>query len=414
MAEIARRTTTRGNRILFIVHRKEIVDQVVSTFSAQGVDMDLSKIGMVQTITRHVDKLQEPAVIFVDEAHHVLAKSYQRILEAFPNAVKLMFTATPIRLSGDGFTSIADDLIVGKPIDWLIEQGNLAPVAYYAPKQINTEMLKVKRNGEFSDDSIKKAIKPKIYGNAVNNYLRLANGKQAIAYTYNVDSAKQLADAFNKHGITAQEVDGKTPKVERDEIIQQYRDGKIQIVTNAELFTEGLDLPNVDCVIMLRPTQSLALFLQFSMRSMNPREGKTAVIIDHVGNVERFGLPTENRNWTLQGKKNKGKKTAGSETVPGVTICPKCFGTFYKQGDTCPYCGAELPKDDHKVEVDGKAELEKVDAEQLAQTRLMKKVKNKKPEELHSVAEIVAYQKIHKYKPGWVYFQLKKKGMIRK
>ncbi|WP_333603957.1 DEAD/DEAH box helicase, partial [Lactobacillus acetotolerans] len=264
MAEIARKTTQAGKRILFIVHRKEIVDQVIKTFKDQEVDMSLAQIGMVQTFTRHVEKLKSPAVLFVDEAHHVLAKSYRRILDAFPQAIKLLFTATPIRLNGNGFESVADDLINGKSIQWLIHHGNLAPVKYFAPKQIDTSVLKAKRTGEFTEESIERASKPKIYGNAVKHYLKLAKGLQAIAYTYNVSSAHQLADEFNRQGITAAAVDGSTPKEERKKIISDYRNGKIQIVTNNELFTEGLDLPNVDCVIMLRPTQSLALYLQFS------------------------------------------------------------------------------------------------------------------------------------------------------
>ncbi|TLQ29703.1 AAA family ATPase, partial [Lentilactobacillus parabuchneri] len=145
MAEIARRTTANGKRILFIVHRKEIVDQVITTFKGQQVNMKLSQIGMVQTFTRHVDKLATPDVIFVDEGHHALAKSYRRILSAFPKAYKLLFTATPYRMSGEGFDKIADDLIIGKPIDWLIEHHNLAPMEYYAPKQIDTALLKTKR-----------------------------------------------------------------------------------------------------------------------------------------------------------------------------------------------------------------------------------------------------------------------------
>ncbi|TLQ28263.1 AAA family ATPase, partial [Lentilactobacillus parabuchneri] len=145
MAEIARRTTANGKRILFIVHRKEIVDQVVATFKAQQVNMKLSQIGMVQTFTRHVDKLATPDVIFVDEGHHALAKSYRRILSAFPKAYKLLFTATPYRMNGESFDKIADDLIIGKPIDWLIEHHNLAPMEYYAPKQIDTALLKTKR-----------------------------------------------------------------------------------------------------------------------------------------------------------------------------------------------------------------------------------------------------------------------------
>ncbi len=415
MAEIAKRTTKNNQRVLFIVHRKEIVDQVKQTFVEQGVNMDLATIGMVQTLTRRVSKLPKPAVLLVDEAHHVLAKSYRRILDNFPNAIKLLFTATPIRMSGEGFEKVADDLIVGKSVHWLIDHGNLAPIDYYAPKQIDVEKLKIKRTGEFSEESIAKAVKPKIYGNAVKNYQQLANGKQAIAYAYNVASAEHLADAFNKVGISAKAVSGKTPKDERDQIIRDYRDGKIQIVTNAELFTEGLDLPNVDCVIMLRPTQSLSLYLQFGMRAMNPRKDKTAIIIDHVGNVERFGLPTDNRQWTLMGSA-KSIRTSRGETIKSVTVCSECFATFYRTSDVCPYCGAKLIQD-KEIEVDEDAKLEKVEkrkkrVEQLLDDKALMAVADKTPKELTSMAQLQAYAKLHKYKNGWVYFQAKSKGLI--
>ena len=129
-SEIARRATKKGNRVMFVVHRKEIVDQVIKTFRANEVDMALTQIGMVQTFTRRVDKLSEPTIIFVDEAHHVLARSYRRILETFPDALKLLFTATPVRLNGEGFEDVADDLIIGKPISWLIDNQFLAPAAH--------------------------------------------------------------------------------------------------------------------------------------------------------------------------------------------------------------------------------------------------------------------------------------------
>lgn len=415
MADIAKRTTDKGNRIMFVVHRKEIVDQVKATFEKQGVNMNLATIGMVQTLTRRVDKLPNPAVLFVDEAHHVLAKSYRRILDTFPNAIKLLFTATPIRMSGEGFEEVADDLIVGKSVQWLIDHGNLAPIDYYAPKQIDTEQLKTKRTGEFTEDSIAKAVKPKIYGNAVKHYQQLASGKQAIAYAYNVASAEHIANAFNQAGISARSVSGKTPKDERDQIIRDYRDGKITVVTNAELFTEGLDLPNVDCVIMLRPTQSLSLFLQFGMRAMNPREGKTAVIIDHVGNVERFGLPTDDRQWTLKGSE-KSTRTSKGETIKSVTVCAECFATFYRTNDVCPFCGAELITD-KEIEVVEEAELQKIEqrknrAKQLLEDNALMAVADKTPKELKSMAQLQAYAKLHNYKKGWVYFQAKAKGLI--
>lgn len=417
MADIARRATAKGNRVLFMVHRQEIVQQVVKTFRADGVDMNLAKIGMVQTITRHLDDLDPPQIIFVDEAHHALARTYQRVLEAFPKAYKLLFTATPYRLNGAGFTDIADDLITGKPVSWLINHRFLAPVDYYAPSQIDTSKLRTKRAGDYSVDSIKEAMKPKIYGNAVKHYLKLAAGKQAIAYTYNVDSAIRLAQAFNSQGITARAVAGSTPKEVRRKIIEDYRAGKIKIVTNAELFTEGLDLPNVDCVIMLRPTQSLSLYLQFAMRSMNPREGKTAIIIDHVGNVERFGLPTDDREWTLEGRE-KGKTSSSGATIKSVTVCQTCFASFYRTGGTCPYCGAALGEE-KKIEVVDDAELKKVTrsrlaiVKQLEQSAATQNIAGKRPSELKSFKEIQAYAKLKGYRPGWAYYYAKQRGFIK-
>ena len=417
MAEIARRATDKGNRILFFVHRKEIVDQVIRTFGTQGVNMSLAKIGMVQTITRHVDKLKPPSIIFVDEAHHALAKSYRRILDNFPNALKLLFTATPYRLNGQGFEDVADDLILGNSIKQLIEDGFLAPVDYYAPAQLDVSQLKTKRNGEFDEKSIEEAFKPKVYGNAVKTFKKLGGNKQAIAYTYNVASAERLAQELNDNHITAKSVSGNTPKDERDSIINDYRNGKIQVVTNAELFTEGLDLPNVDCVIMLRPTQSLSLFLQFSMRCMNPRKGKTAIIIDHVGNVNRFGLPTEPHNWTLEGSK-KGSKKGSSEAVKPVTVCPKCFSTFYRKGDTCPFCGAELTEE-KVLDVVEDAKLEKVKEERLRKAKLIMNdsltmnIADKRPKDLKSYEEIKAYARFRGYKNGWIFFYAKKRGFIK-
>ncbi|WP_429971181.1 DEAD/DEAH box helicase [Fructilactobacillus sp. Tb1] len=420
MAEIARRATAKGNRVLFIVHRKEIVDQAKITFKQQSVNMKLCTLGMVQTFTRRVDKLKPPDLIFIDEAHHVLGKTYLRIINAFPRALKLLFTATPIRLNGKGFTDVVTDLVPGKQVSWLIKHKMLAPVDYYAPKAINVARLKVKRNGEFDTKSIEQAIKPKIYGNAVKNYKKLAAGKQAIAYCYNVASAEKLAAEFNRKGIKAASVSGNTPKDKRKQIINDYRNGKIMIVTNAELFTEGLDLPNVDCVIQLRPTQSLSLFLQFSMRSMNPRKGKRAVIIDHVGNVERFGLPTDDRNWTIQDTKSiKGTNNASSTEIKPVTVCEQCFATFYRTNDKCPFCGADLKREE-TIEVDEDAKLEKVEAikrkeriDKILNDGLTNYVADKRPSELNNMEQLKAYAKLKGYKRGWIFYQAKQKGLIR-
>lgn len=127
-----------------------------------------------------------------------MARSYTRILDSFPDAIKLLFTATPIRLNGEGFEKIADDIVLGKSIPWLIENKFLAPVDYYAPVALDIEKLRTKRTGDYDEKSIEEAFKPKIYGKTVEQYLKLANGMQAIAYTYNVASAEKLAAQFAK------------------------------------------------------------------------------------------------------------------------------------------------------------------------------------------------------------------------
>lgn len=428
MSEIARRATDKGNRIMFVVHRKEIVEQVIATFKANGVDMSLAEIGMVQTLTRRIDKLQEPTIIFVDEAHHALAKSYTRLLDAFPNALKLLFTGTPWRMSGKGFEDVATDLVIGKSIKWLQEHGNIAEFDYYAPQDIDVSALKTKSTGDYDSESITGALKPKIYGNAVENYQKLANGTQAIAYTHNVESSHELAKAFNDKGISAEAVDGKTPPEVRKRIINDYRNGSVKVVVNAELFTEGLDLPNVDTVLMLRPTKSLSLYLQFSMRALNPREGKTAVLIDHVSNVSRFGLPNEDRDWTLESQNKKARKVEDAKRVieNPILTCDACFGTFYKKETTelkCPYCGAEITVKTITYETDESAKLQKVaqtaGERRLAMVRKMNEdslaeaVANKSVSELKSLREFQAYGKLNGYKPGWAYFQAKKRGLVK-
>lgn len=196
MAEIARRTTDKNNCVMFLIHRKEVLDQAVATFKNQGVNSNLLIAGMVQTLTRKIDKLPEPQLILVDEAHHVLAKSYQRILNKFPNAIVLLFTATPIRTGKRQLDEIADDIIVGQSISKLTKKGFLAPFDYYSIDDIDTQKLKKNSTGDYTNASMDEAVSRKIYGHIVSNYQRLAKNKQAVVYTYSVESAKRIADAL--------------------------------------------------------------------------------------------------------------------------------------------------------------------------------------------------------------------------
>lgn len=332
MAEIARRTTDKGNRVCFIIHRKEVLEQAKATFQEQGVDPNLLEADMVQSLTRHVDAMHPPEVILIDEAHHALAKSYRRILEAFPQAYVLLFTATPVRTGRNQLDQIADDIIVGKSIKELTEQGFLAPFKYYAAKDKDVDDQKLRRSstGDYVTASIEEAVSHKIYSHTVDEYLTKAGGKQAVVYTYSVEAANYLAREFNARGITAEAIDATTPAQVRDTAVRKFRDQQLKVLVNVNLFTEGIDLPNVDCVIMVRPTMSLALYMQFSMRCLNPRPGKIAVIIDQVGNWERFGLPNADRDWKVLAKSKASHAKSLKRGGVQVIQCPDCFGVVEK------------------------------------------------------------------------------------
>lgn len=422
MAEIARRTTKNNNRVMFLIHRKEVLDQAVKTFGVQGVNPDLLTAGMVQTLTRRVDKLPIPNVILVDEAHHALAKSYQRILKQFPKAIVLLFTATPHRTGGQQLDQIADDIIVGQSIHELTNKGFLAPFRYFQPpNDFNRNLLKRSSTGDFTNESMNQAMSTKIFGHIVKQYKRIADGMQAVVYTYSVDSAHKIAAEFNEAGISAREVDGTTPQQLRDLIVDKFRNQKLQILVNVNLFTEGVDLPNVDCVIMARPTASLALYLQFSMRCLNPRPGKTAIIIDHANNFKTFGYPDDDRDWKKAIKSGK-QKSKSLLTDPGLSIitCDYCFAVVkaseVKDGK-CPICSKPIKVHEAKPVsdvdlVEASKERQKAIRE-IVKNDLLKNVANKSVSELHSLRELQAYAKLHSYKPGWAWFQAKRRGLIK-
>ena len=423
MAEIARRTTKNNNCVMFLIHRKEVLNQAIETFRNQGVNPDLLTAGMVQTLTRRVDKLAVPNVILVDEAHHALAKSYQRILKQFPKAIVLLFTATPHRTGRMQLDQIADDIIVGQSIHELTDKGFLAPFRYFQPpNDFDSKLLKRGSTGDFTNESMQEAMSTKIFGHIVKQYKRIASGMQAVVYTYSVDSAHKIAAEFNEVGISAREVDGTTPQQLRDLIVDKFRSQKLQILVNVNLFTEGVDLPNVDCVIMARPTASLALYLQFSMRCLNPRKGKTAIIIDHANNFKQFGYPDDDRDWKQAIKSGKQKsKTLLKDPGLSIVTCDYCFAVVkaseVKDGK-CPICGKPIKVHEAKpvsdVDLVEAVESRKRLVKKILHDSVYQNIVNKKVSELKSYQEIKAYAELHHYKNGWVYFTAKRKGLIKK
>lgn len=407
LSKIIKGASLKGNHTLFLVHRKEILDQVERTLIKMGVDMNYVELGMVQTIVRRLDKTKEPKMIVTDESHHGLANSYRKIYDFFSDALRISFTATPIRMGGGGLGDVNDALIEVVNVKWLIENEFLAPYKYYAPKMIDTEMLKLNNMREFSSTSIDDAIEQnKIYGDVVKHYRQLADGEQAIVYSHSVEASEQVAAEFRENGIDARHIDGKTNKDERDEIIKEFRNRNIRVLTNVDLIGEGVDMPDCSTVIMLRPTQSLSLYIQQSMRGMRYRPGKTSIIIDHVDNVRRHGLPDDERKWSL-----KGKKKSESEAELKIKECVNCFAVYHQKYLICPECGHKPEVEETKdYEVDETAELEEIKEVESQEVVL----DFREPSDCKNMSELVELGKNRGYKKpqGWAYHQAKYLGIL--
>lgn len=388
-ADISKSSTDKHNKVLFLVHRKELCEQITETFIAHGVDMQLCTVGMVQTISRHLDDISEPDIIITDEAHHSTANTYKKIYDRFSNALRLGFTATPCRLNKGGLGEVYDDLITSVSTQWLIENKYLSPYKYYSVKLADTSQLHVKA-GEYKADEVAALMQNKeIYGETVKQWEKLSKGKKTIAYCASVQAAEETAEQFRKAGYTAESLNGNTPKELRTRIMQDFRDSKITILTNCDLFGEGLDVPDCECTILLRPTQSLTLYIQQSMRSMRYMPDKTAIITDHVGNCYTFGLPDDNREWSLEPKHKQ-------ESTVKIRECTNCYAVYPPTLSKCPYCGAEAVKEIRTVD------RKTVDID-LVELKRKEDIRNTNYLDLNPKTweEIVEIQKARGYKFQW-------------
>ena len=401
VAEMARLSTERGNRVLVLAHRRELIEQTERTFRAAGVNMNLCEVGMVQTMCRRLDRIRAPNLIIVDENHHAKAASYRKVLDAFPAAMGIGVTATPVRLDGSGLGDVNDDLVQGVTAKWLIANGYLAPYKYYAPTVADLSGVKI-THGEFDAKQAEGILVQRaIFGDVIAHYRKLASGCKAICYCTTLEHSRQTAAAFTAAGIPAAHIDGDTDKAERADIVQRFRDGEITVLCNVDLISEGFDVPDCSCAILLRPTHSLTLYIQQSMRCMRFMPSKTAVIIDHVGNYARHGMPDDDRAWTLNAAK---KKRGQQKNTVFIKQCDECYAVMPSDATECPECGFVFPKKERTIEEIAEARLEEVKGFTLNLII---------PADCRSYEELRAYGKNKGYKAGWAYLQAKQRGLLR-
>lgn len=397
-----------------IVHRQELVGQISTTYARVGVPHNIIApqavinyciAEQIKTVGRQFYHPNAPATVagvdtlirrfspgdrwcntvtrwVLDEAHHGLqSNKWGKAVALFPQATGLGVTATPIR--ADRKSLHADQgglfhaLVQGIGQRELVELGNVCDYRVIAPEpSINEAELKIGSTGDFTDSSARKAAhKSQIVGDVVRTYQQHTLDKAAIAYTVDVAQAKELAERFEAAGIRAASLDATTPDAIRQKTVDKFTRGEIQVLTNCDLFSEGLDLPGVDVVIMARPTMSFGMFVQQFSRCLTPAPGKEfGIIIDHVGNVlrmaARYGMPDTPRRWQLW--REEGERQQREPDAIPHRVCESCALTYEAITMTCPFCGHTRVPQDRGVpeQVDGI--LTEMSPELLQQLRMAK------------------------------------------
>ena len=407
-AWMAQTIQEKGRVVWFLVHRRELLDQTTETFNRFGIERRSIYIGMVGTFGNHLNEYPSPHTIIFDECHFSTAKTWQKIIEAFPKAYIIGLTATPCRLDGKPLASIYDILIEGPQAAELIQSGYLSPYSYYAPNVADLSALRRKGSDFDAEQASDILMERVVFGDVIHHYKTLASGKKAICYCSSIRHSQAMALEFKAAGINAVHFDGDTPKKARKQIIEDFRSGHIQILCNVDLISVGFDCPDCECCILLRPTMSTALYIQQACRALRPAPGKKAIILDHVGNVLRHGLPDEIRNWTLDSGMQK-RKTYTDTGRLAIRTCLKCYSAYDGRLHACPYCGEPA-----KITAQ---EIKNIKAIQLQEFKAKKEKEAEKsvqnvdnPDDCKTMAELLAYAKKKNYKPQWAYFIAKSRG----
>lgn len=331
-AYITNGAAAKGNPVIIVAHRAEIVAQISGALDAMGVrhgriqpghtmTNDIVQVAMIQTLARRLDRVPAPALLVIDECHHAVAGTWSRVTNAWPSTKILGVTATPARLDGRGLGNSFDTMVIGPLVRDLIEAGFLAKFTYLAPpQQVDLSSIKTEM-GDYALSQLADAMdKSTITGDAMAHYRDHLGGRPAVAFCVTVAHAEHVAAQFVEAGYRAASVDGTMSREERLDRIQGIGNGRYQVLTSCELISEGVDVPVVSGAILLRPTKSLGMYLQQVGRVLRPKpDGSAAVILDHVGNVHRHGMPDAEREWTLDTKKR--------DPCP-VAQCDVCFRVY--------------------------------------------------------------------------------------
>lgn len=383
---------TKGEALV-LTHRQELKEQHEALL--KNLNITNTRVAMILTEANRLGSYPKPALIVTDEAHLSRSNSWMKVIRHY-DTWTVGFTATPIRLDGKPLGDVFDTLVEGVDTRWLIENKRLAPYEYYAPTCVETDHLR-KVAGDFVTTDLEKLMNERaIYGNVIESYKRFAPGERSIVYCVSVEHARATADAFCRAGIRGRVLSAETLPKQRSEILEDFRAGRITVLCNVGIISEGVSIDEVSCCMLLRPTDSVALGIQQMMRCMRYLPGKTAKIIDFVGNYTRIGLPDDKRDWSL-GKPLARKPRLDDEGNFYIRCCPECYMTF-KTAPVCPYCGAAYPLSQREIQAHEDIKLAQITAEEAARVAAAKKASRMEQGRAQSFEELVKLGKQRGYK----------------
>lgn len=414
----------KGKRVLLLVHRKELIQQAAAKLFKMGINHGYILSGVqpaysrpvqlasVQTLIRR-EMPKNIGVIITDECHHATADSYRKILDYYPDADKIGFTATPCRTNGEGFSEVYNDIVCGPSVKELIRDGYLVePKIFSAP--LHLDLSKVKKTaGDYNDKDLAALLdNAKYLADLYREWERHAYGKKTVVFAITIEHSKHIVEQYNSYGVPAAHIDGSTPDDERAQILKAFAEGKYMILSNVGIVTEGFDVPAIECVQLTRPTESLALYLQMVGRGLRTIDGKErCIILDHANCVFMHGFPQSDRVWTIHGvKKKKRKAPDGGDYVFKVVARDKT-GRMFDVND--------IPKDARDIEL---VEIEFSEARVAEMYNIMKEVKRRghKPGAVYyrfcekygnpSVYELQLMQNKLGYKQGWIRHAMERHG----
>lgn len=366
-ADVIRRAEERGSRVLFLAHRRELIQQTADKLNRFGVRHGVIMAGerpalhhavqvaSIQTLARRRDVLKQVDLIFFDEAHHAAAGQYTDVLQWFPSSRVVGLTATPWRLDGRGLADVFDAHVVVATPKELRAQGYLVGVGGWEYEPIDTSHARVQRGDYAVKDLAAEATKPRVVGNIVEEWLRHAGGKRTVAFAVSIEASKQLVEAFRKEHVPAEHIDGEMAAAERDAVLRRLRSGQTLVVVNCNVLTEGFDCPELEVCVLARPTLSTSLYLQMVGRVLRPSPGKgSARIHDHAGCLASHGHPFLERDYS-PASSTRGKRD--SEQLDADTRrrnkCPSCKSE--RVGYPCQNCGYSPTPEELQVQFEEEA-----------------------------------------------------------